>query len=303
MSVVDQLKEQIASKRITFQKPRLQDELLGNEVTADLQTLVHHLSTLETIDLSSIIRQEGHHGSGRAFDIGNEGIAKTLLPKIATDAAVAKWSIDEIIFDAKIADAGYDRNKWNYDQGKKHTYGTSTLDQHRDHIHFAVKAPSQKTAEALVRALRPQGHSQPALTPVGTPRTGSSLHLIDFRTYPDNHQMPVSFSIAGVGFEAIGASGQLIVNDTAGDRGLQFEDTGVRVVLRRAVDGLLLTAGGFAGPVTLTALDSSGAVVHHQVLTPPDRLIRSVLNAPGVRTLELTGGGGEGVLVELVVPD
>jgi hypothetical protein len=52
---------------------------------------------------------------------------------------VKEKDIDDLIFDAAIA-GDTDRNKWNYDQGAKHNYGTSTLDDHKDHIHFAVKS-------------------------------------------------------------------------------------------------------------------------------------------------------------------
>jgi hypothetical protein len=85
------------------------------------------------------VRSAGHHGSGRAVDIGNEEIAGSLLPQVATDAQVAALKIDELIFDATVAGQS-PRNKWNYDRGVKHNYDSATLDDHRDHIHFAVKA-------------------------------------------------------------------------------------------------------------------------------------------------------------------
>lgn len=303
MSIVSDLKDQISNGRIIFDRPELQDELLGDDVTAKLQALVLHLSTLEKIRLSSIIRDEGHHGSGRAFDIGNEEIANTVLPKVATDSEVAKWKIDEIIFDAKKADPSYDRNKWNFDLGSRHTYDAATLKAHGDHIHFALKAPTRlKTDTGLVLALRPNG-TQVAATAASMPSTLSGLMLLDFRTYPDDHMMPPTFTIAGVGFESMGAAGRLMVNDTSNDRGLQFSEAGLRVVLRRSVNGILLTAGGFAGAVTLTSRDSSGTVVHQQAVNPTNAFVRVLLNAPAIRTLEFTGGNGEGMLVELVIPD
>ncbi|MBV7527269.1 hypothetical protein KW834_22935 [Pseudomonas sp. PDM29] len=303
MSIVDDLKGQISKNRIIFDKPELKDQLLGEDVTAELQALVHHLSILEKLRISSIIRAEGHHGVGRAFDIGNEEIAKTLLPKVATDPEVMQWKIDEIIFDASKSDSGYDRNKWNYDIGVKHKFDEATLNAHSDHIHFAVKAPAKpKKERALVRALRPQGHASPAVA-AASPANAGGLMLLDFRTYPDNHVMPADFTLAGVGFESIGGVGRLMVNDTANDRGLQFDASGLRVVLRRPVNGLLLYAGGFAGAITVTALDSSGAVIHQQVVKPANVLLRILLNAPNMRTLEFTGGGGEGMLVEMVTPD
>jgi hypothetical protein len=100
---------------------------------------VLEVSKLKNIRISSIIRNEGHHSEGRAFDVGNEEIASDLLPSIATDAKVISLKIDEIIFDAGVAGEG-DRNKWNYDEGVKHNFDSATLDQHKNHIHFAVKA-------------------------------------------------------------------------------------------------------------------------------------------------------------------
>jgi hypothetical protein len=144
MSVVDDLKQQIKDKKIIFDKPELEKELLGEnagttKVTSILQELVLAVSKLKNIRISSIIRQEGHHGTGRAFDVGNEVIANELLPSVATDAQVKSLKIDEIIFDAKVAGES-DRNKWNYNEGQKHSYGDKTLDAHKNHIHFAVKA-------------------------------------------------------------------------------------------------------------------------------------------------------------------
>ena len=303
MSVIDDLKKQIDAGRITFDKPSLKDELLGNDVTADLQALVNHLSTLEKLKISSIVREEGHHKAGRAFDVGNEMIAKPLLPKVANDAEVAKWKIDEIIFDAKVADGSYDRNKWNYDRGVKHAYDSDTLDDHSDHIHFAVKAPAKPAQpELFVRALQPQGVGRIGIT-APAPSPAGGLVLVDFKTYPAGHVMPPAFAIAGIGFESMGASGRLMVKGNGADKGLEFTSDGLRVTLRRPVNGLLLSAGGFATPVTITARDSAGVVLHLQTLTPTQVIHRVLLNAPGTRTLEFTEGNGEGVLVELVIPD
>ncbi|MDQ1592343.1 MAG: hypothetical protein QOG71_2970 [Pyrinomonadaceae bacterium] len=148
MSVVDDLRSQISAGRITFDPPaarsaKLRRELLGEnagtKVTGLLQELVLEVSRRSRIRISSIVRSEGHHGRGRAFDVGNEEIAAALLPGIATDAQVRDLHIDELIFDATVAGQD-DRNEWNYDQGQKHNYNGTTLNDHRNHIHFAVKA-------------------------------------------------------------------------------------------------------------------------------------------------------------------
>lgn len=44
-------------------------------MTPALQALVLELSRLAQIRISSLIRGSGHHGMGRAVDIGNEEIA------------------------------------------------------------------------------------------------------------------------------------------------------------------------------------------------------------------------------------
>lgn len=142
MSVVDELREKIDEGRIVFDAPSLRGELLGENagtrVSPALQALVLELSLLAQIRVSSLVRASGHHGSGRAVDIGNEGIAATLLPQIATDARVQALGIDEIIFDASVV-GEQDRNRWNYDRGQRHDYDAATLNAHRNHVHFAVR--------------------------------------------------------------------------------------------------------------------------------------------------------------------
>jgi len=150
MSVVDELKEQIDAGRIIFdsaapgQGARLRRELLGRnagtKVTPMLQALALHVSHVRRIRISSIIRSgsSSRHVVGRAFDVGNEEIAGELLPEIATDDRVEEFGIDEIIFDARAAGEA-NRNRWNYDNGHRHSYDPATLTAHRNHIHFAVK--------------------------------------------------------------------------------------------------------------------------------------------------------------------
>jgi hypothetical protein len=146
MSVLDRLRSQINAGKITFDPTtapteRLKKELLGEnigtKVSPLLQKLVLEISKLHSIRISSIIRNNGHHATGRAFDVGNEEIAEALLSVIATDAKVKDLQIDEIIFDASVANET-DRNKWNYDRGRKHDFDNKTLEEHRNHIHFAV---------------------------------------------------------------------------------------------------------------------------------------------------------------------
>jgi len=143
-TIKEQLKEKITEGKITFDSDDKRKELLGENsgttITELAQKLALRLSELTStyIRISSVIRNSGHHGTGRAIDIGNEEIASHLLPLVATDAKVAELEIDEIIFDAGVA-GETNRNKWNYDRGAKHDYDVATLNGHQNHIHFAVK--------------------------------------------------------------------------------------------------------------------------------------------------------------------
>lgn len=154
-SINDELMSQITAGKIIFDtspagnEDRLKKELLkentGTQVTDKLQKLVLELAkTIDTgkkLRISSIIRNEGHHGTGRAVDFGNEDIADHLLnvKKIATDPKVKSLEVDEIIFKAS-GSTLTEQNRWNYDQGAKHDYDAASLAKHADHIHFAVKS-------------------------------------------------------------------------------------------------------------------------------------------------------------------
>lgn len=146
-TIIERLEKEIAAGTIIFdsaaQKRQLLNQHDGTKATRTLHELVLALVGLagETIRISSVVREgdDGHHGQGRAVDIGNETIAGSLLPRVATDAKVAELKIDELIFDANVAGHA-DRNKWNYDRGVKHDYGSGTLNGHKNHIHFSVKA-------------------------------------------------------------------------------------------------------------------------------------------------------------------
>jgi hypothetical protein len=146
-SVIERLRAQIKAGKIIFDKPALQSELLGlnvgTKVTPKLQALVLKLCDMTpVIRISSLVRPGGgsFHALGRAVDIGNQEIAAALLPKIATAQQVAALGIDELIFDARLINAANDPNKFNFDQGKKHEFKSGTIDDHGDHIHFAVTA-------------------------------------------------------------------------------------------------------------------------------------------------------------------
>jgi hypothetical protein len=129
-----------------------------------------------------------------------------------------------------------------------------------------------------------------------------SLIVVDFRLFPSGHAMPASFTLGGIHFAAIDPATPLSVIDTAADRGLVFKTAGLRVGLPGPINGLRLTAGGFAGVVQVLAKDASGATLHTQQVLPTNTFVHVLLNVPGMTQLELVGGNNEGMLLELIVP-
>lgn len=76
-----------------------------------------------------------NHYYGKAFDIGNESIAKVFMPWATRNAKMLK--INELIFDNSLI--GESRNKYNLRRGEPHSYNGSTLNQHRNHIHISAQ--------------------------------------------------------------------------------------------------------------------------------------------------------------------
>lgn len=150
MTDLEKLNQWISQGVLVFEPgkiERLKRELLGappeRVVHPNVRALV--VALIEALPgkrfrISSLLRNGGSHGEGRAVDIGNEEIAGELLPLVATQTVVDRLSLDEIIFDASLIPDEKNRNKYNFDAGKPHVYNKSTLDEHRDHIHFSIRA-------------------------------------------------------------------------------------------------------------------------------------------------------------------
>lgn len=142
------LREHIANGKIRFQPPKdkLRGMLLGTgndgSATPRLRRLVLHLaSVVDTfIEISSIVRPGGgsFHKTGQAVDIGNEEVAGKLLPKVAIQSVVDQFEIDEIIFDSR--KIGAKTNRFNFNEGRPFVFDDATINEHGNHIHFAVKA-------------------------------------------------------------------------------------------------------------------------------------------------------------------
>ncbi|NEI31731.1 cell wall hydrolase [Rhizobium ruizarguesonis] len=145
------LREHIANGKVRFQSPKekLRGMLLGTgadgSATPALRRLVLHLaSVVDTfIEISSIVRPGGgsFHETGQAVDIGNEDVAASLLPKVAIQSVVDQFGIDEIIFDSR--KIGHKTNRFNFNEGRPFAFSDNTINQHGNHIHFAVRAEGE----------------------------------------------------------------------------------------------------------------------------------------------------------------
>ena len=128
------------------------------------------------------------------------------------------------------------------------------------------------------------------------------LLSVEFNLFPDNHPMPPQFTLGGLAFSVLDPAARLFVNDTAGERGLQFEASGLGVDLPSLTNAVYMLIGGFAGPVEVRALGAAGNLLKIVRVLPPNQFVHMVLQSIGIARVELTGGGQEGILAGISVP-
>ncbi len=125
----------------------------------------------------------------------------------------------------------------------------------------------------------------------------------EFSIFSDNTTLGPSFTFAAMDFQDIaGGPPVSFVNDTAGERGLQFPDAGLEVNLPVPVSSARLRVGQFVGPYTIDGLDIAGAVVDSFQMNFPDSYRNVRLRGPDLDQVRFTGGGNEGILVRLCIP-
>jgi len=124
----------------------------------------------------------------------------------------------------------------------------------------------------------------------------------DFRVFPDNAPLGPTFTLAGMDFDDIsGGPPASFVNVTAGDRGLQFPNTGLEVDLPVPVSRVRLRLGQFNAPFTVEGLNLAGTVVSTFVTNFPNSYQNVRLRGPDMDLLRFTGGGNEGIIVFLCI--
>ncbi len=137
----------VSTGRIVFDDARTLRPQLSGQTSPWLQDLVIRVAAIgPTLRVSSVVggthEPTSLHYAGRAFDLGNEEIAATVVPTIATNTD--SWHIDELIFDASMLNGPdgrpLDENLWNYKRGAKFSYSAGVLrPAHRTHVHLSVR--------------------------------------------------------------------------------------------------------------------------------------------------------------------
>jgi hypothetical protein len=123
--------------------------------------------------------------------------------------------------------------------------------------------------------------------------------LLTFAFLPDNTSLPASFQMAGYTFNAQSATPALVINESAGEKGLQFPDQGLLVSLPAEVPVVDVRACAYAGAAKVEALAAAGFVADFANI-PNNSCIDAKLRGRGIEEIRLTGGGHEGLLVSIL---
>lgn len=123
----------------------------------------------------------------------------------------------------------------------------------------------------------------------------------DFSLFPDNTQLGPGFSLAGFDFTQPAGGLLMFVNATGGSKGLQFPDQGIEITLPIPCATVNLRIGTFAGPVDITAFDSTGAIVRQRTVPGNNQYNNVRISAPDIASLALSRGGNEGILASICV--
>jgi len=137
---------------------------------------------------------------------------------------------------------------------------------------------------------------------VAAARKNTIAICANFGLFPDNHTFPGSFTYSNFGFESL-APGKLIVNETGGEKGLQFHDDGIRISLTAPSNSVRMRLGTFASNVKVNLFDQNGNQLYGEKIkatntwedyefTPKHGMVSS---------LTLSGGGHEGAIAEICI--
>src|SRR4051794_39378331 len=83
----------------------------------------------------------------------------------------------------------------------------------------------------------------------------------EFSIFPDNSPLGPSFTFAAMDFQDVVGGATSFVNETSGERGLQFPDAGLEVDLPLEARWVRMRVGQFNTPYTIEGIDANGGVV------------------------------------------
>jgi len=137
-------------------------------------------------------------------------------------------------------------------------------------------------------------------------REGTAMPFVlcaDLSIFPDNTVLGPAFTFAAMDFwDAPGGTITSFVNETAGERALQFPDTGLEINLPLSVPWVRMRIGQFATDYRIEAFDPGGAVVAAFNMTFPNSYRNLYLRGPDITVLRFTGGDNEGSVESVCIP-
>jgi len=168
-------------------------------------------------------------------------------------------------------------------------------------VAFLAACMPPPPAEAPTPTDSPVETSASTDVPTAIP-TQTLTSCVAFSGYPDNTKFGNPFSLNSYKFTGLG--GEPFVNVSGSVVGLQFIDAGLEIDLSGPISTATLDVASFTStPLTLSALDSSGAVVT-SASVPGDNTVHAItLSGNNIVKVTIIGGGDEGVLVSICSED
>ncbi|WP_280314461.1 transglycosylase SLT domain-containing protein [Nocardia wallacei] len=208
-----------------------------------------------------------YHGQGKAADFSN---GSDSTPEMRS---LADWIATNYPNSLELIHSPFNRNIKN---GKVvgdglATYGAATMQQHRNHVHWAVSgpvtAPQAKTAPST--AAVPGNPASPTGTYTGPSSVDTSKDVQEAQQKQDD-QKPPEFSVPGL----LSYGGEQLGNALFGPQQKITDSLGNELPQAYTPSGVLGTAGSILGDGLLSALGLEGSI-----LSPSNRYNRGINTA------------------------
>jgi hypothetical protein len=121
----------------------------------------------------------------------------------------------------------------------------------------------------------------------------------DFSVFEDNQEMGADFVLSDMQFSALGSELVPFINDSGDGPGLQFDPAGIRIKFPMPTSVVSIRAASYNAPLQIAALDANESPLVEQEVLPNQGITSRVLSSPEIVAVDVTGGGFEGLLVEI----